>query len=163
MPEEIRFYIREKPYGFLSNFWRNVQYHQGIMGSNLSYPTNEHYYQSQKANTVRTKEWIRTAPSAWMAMIAGRNLQPKDMVSDWETKKVEVMLDGLRDKFLRNDTLKYLLLWTGDAILIEDSPTDMFWGGALPGSQNMLGKLLMQVRDEIKENIKRKSDTPIYG
>jgi len=152
MPEEIRFYIREAPYGFLSNFWRNIQYHQDIMGSNLSYPTNEHYYQSQKAKDSKIREWIRTAPSAWLAMKAGRSLQEKDMVSDWETRRIAVMLDGLKDKFLRNDTLKYLLLWTGDAILIENSPTDMFWGGALPGSQNTLGKLLMQVREEIRKN-----------
>jgi len=43
-----------------------------------------------------------------------------------------------------------MLLWTGDALLIENSPTDLFWGGLLPASKNMLGKLLMQVRSEAR-------------
>jgi ribA/ribD-fused uncharacterized protein len=162
MSEEIRFYLREEPYGFLSNFWREaVEVHSGSYIK--LYQTNEHYYQSQKANDAMMREWIRMAPTAYAAMIAGRGLRSDEMVQKWNTKKTEVMLEGLQLKFHQNETLEYLLLWTGDAILIEDSPTDMFWGGALPGSQNMLGELLMQVRDEIKENIKRKSDTPIYG
>jgi hypothetical protein len=161
MVEEIRFYLREEPYGFLSNFWREpVDFGWG--GKPNIYQTNEHYYQSQKAKGYALREWIRIAPTAYAAMIAGRGLRPEEMIKDWETKKTEVMLEGLRKKFHYNNTLRYLLLWTGDAILIEDSPTDMFWGGALPGSKNMLGKLLMQVRDEIKENIKRKSNAPIY-
>ncbi|MCK9458683.1 MAG: NADAR family protein [Proteobacteria bacterium] len=162
MSEEIRFYLREEPYGFLSNFWREpIDFGYGTKPD--TYQTNEHYYQSQKAKSYAMKEWIRRAPTAYAAMTAGRNLRPEEMVQKWETKKTEVMLEGLRKKFHYNNTLRYLLLWTGDAILIEDSPTDMFWGGALPGSQNMLGKLLVQVRDEIKENVKRRLDTPMYG
>ena len=33
-------------------------------------------------------------------------------------------------------------------MLIEDSPTDKFWGGNGNDSINMLGKLLMQIRSE---------------
>lgn len=83
---------------------------------------------------------------------SGRSLRPKEIVPFWERDKTIVMLNGLRIKF-QNETLKLMLLWTGDAILVEDSPTDMFWGGSLPGSQNMLGKLLMQVRKEIKGGV----------
>ena len=39
--------------------------------------------------------------------------------------------------------------------MIEDSPVDMFWGGALPGSKNYLGKLLMKLRDEIRNDRKK--------
>jgi len=83
-------------------------------------------------------------------MKAGRNLRPEETTWDWDQIKVDVMLRGLRAKF-QNESLRLMLLWTGDAILKEDSPTDMFWGGTLLGSQNMLGKLLMQVREEIKQ------------
>jgi predicted NAD-dependent protein-ADP-ribosyltransferase YbiA (DUF1768 family) len=43
--------------------------------------------------------------------------------------------------------LKEKLLATGDAILHEDSPTDVFWGKK---GEDWLGKLLMKVRDEIR-------------
>lgn len=139
---EIRFYIREEPYGFLSNFWKM----QMTVGK-LVYPTNEHYYQSQKANTERMAEWIRKAPTAYQAMIAGRNLKPNQIRPEWNGIKTDIMLNGLRVKF-SNENLRIMLNWTGNAILIEDSPTDTYWGGKLEGSKNMLGKLLMKVRNE---------------
>ncbi len=43
--------------------------------------------------------------------------------------------------------MKAKLLELKDCILIEDSKTDMFWGGYLDGSQNWLGKVLMEYRD----------------
>ena len=149
----IKFYIREEPYGFLSNFWRAEQCITYNNEDTICYPTNEHFYQSQKAKNVLTWAWIARAPNAWAAMKAGRELRPHEIVDNWESKKVHVMLTGLRAKFGSrfNVDLKNQLLETGDAILIEDSPTDMFWGGSLPGSQNMLGTLLMQVREELSE------------
>lgn len=149
MTPEIKFYKRTDPYGFLSNFWRSEQRVSDI-GGTKTYKTNEHYYQSRKAARSDISIWIASAPKAWHAMKAGRNLRPEETTWDWDQIKVDVMLRGLRAKF-QNESLRLMLLWTGDAILKEDSPTDMFWGGTLLGSQNMLGKLLMQVREEIKQ------------
>jgi predicted NAD-dependent protein-ADP-ribosyltransferase YbiA (DUF1768 family) len=42
------------------------------------------------------------------------------------------------------------LIETGDAKLVEDSDVDKYWGGWLEGSENMLGKLLMELRDKLK-------------
>ena len=148
MINEIKFYVREEPYGFLSNFWRQRQ-EVGI----YTYPTNEHYYQSMKPKPAefRIARWIAEAPTAKLAMQTGRLLNPDQIRPDWNQIKTTFMLTGLRAKF-SNPNLALMLKWTGDAILIEDSPTDMFWGGSLPGSSNMLGKLLMHVREEINEN-----------
>lgn len=157
MPDEIRFYIREDPYGFLSNFWRCEQ---SLVIRNMlrRFATNEHYYQSCKAKEMMTANWIGNAPTAYLAMITGRKLKPDEMVEDWEAIKVETMLKGLREKFT-DTNLRVMLLMTGDAILIEDSPVDMFWGGKLPESKNMLGNLLMQVREEIKHELGDKEKT----
>lgn len=143
MTREISFYSRKEEYGWLSNFERCKQIVDGIV-----YKTNEHYYQSQKAKEPNVFFWITSAPSPYLAMIAGRGLRPYEMVSDWENKKVNIMLKGLRAKFSQNKELKQKLLNTGDSILHEDSPTDMFWGRK---GKDMLGKLLMHVRDEIKD------------
>jgi hypothetical protein len=62
------------------------------------------------------------------------------------------MLTATREKF--SDThalLKKKLLDTGDAIIQEVSPLDNYWGlGKKRLGQNKLGKILMQVRDELK-------------
>lgn len=143
---EIDFYSRKSEYGWLSNFWRCPIF---IDGSPYSYPTNEHYYQSEKAKDKKIKCWIRGAPTPYAAMLAGRSLRSHEIVDNWDNKKVEVMLTGLRAKF-KNPELRQLLLNTGNAILHEDSPTDLFWGKK---GKDMLGKLLMQVRDEIENEM----------
>lgn len=166
----IKFYIREEPYGFLSNFWRHAQtlmekddgffdvhreFSKLLPSTNIVsvYRTNEHFYQACKAKDKKMSEWIRDAPTATQAMKAGRSLSDDQIRDDWEKIKVRIMKAGLRAKF-RDENLALMLLWTGDAVLIEDSPTDMFWGGSLPGSKNMLGQLLMEVREEIRKDRK---------
>lgn len=139
----VLFYIREKANGFLSNFWR-----EGFRINGFWYPTNEHYYQSQKAKVDDVCFWIREAPSAWLAMKAGRSLRKHEVRADWDTFKFRVMKDGLYAKFAQNDELKTCLLATGDAAIHEDSPTDMIWG--IKG-QDMLGFLLMEVREELNK------------
>lgn len=138
--EVINFYSRGTEYGWLSNFWWSPLKVDGV-----TYKTNEHYYQSRKAKDVAMRDWIANAPTPFLAMTAGRALKASQMVDNWDNKKVEVMLTGLRAKF-QDTTLRDKLKNTGDAILHEDSPTDMFWGVK---GKDMLGKLLMQVRSEI--------------
>ncbi len=146
---DIYFYIREEPYGWMSNFWRAQQVVYYAPGLCKIYLTNEHYYQSEKAKDRSVKEWIRSAPTAWAAMCAGRALRPKEIVDNWKDKKVEVMYTGLKAKFASNPDLAAFLLETGDAALHENSPTDMFWGVK---GEDMLGKLLMRVREELRNH-----------
>jgi ribA/ribD-fused uncharacterized protein len=143
MEEEINFYSRNSEYGWLSNFAR---YPQTVDGK--TYKTNEHYYQSQKTTDAEVSNWIASASSPFLAMRAGRSLRVgKDFRSDWEKIKVEVMLKGLRAKVQQHADLAQKLLATGNAAIHEDSPTDMFWGKK---GKDMLGKLLMQVREELR-------------
>ena len=61
-----------------------------------------------------------------------------------------VMLKALRAKFNQNDELKTMLLGTGEAKLVEHTEKDSYWGDGGDGSgENMLGKLLIQVRQEL--------------
>jgi len=130
--------------GFLSNFHRCPQVVDGI-----EYPTNEHYYQSMKTYDLKIRQWIASAPNPYLAMVAGREvLNSKYGVSieEWSGYKIDIMKHGLRAKF-SDPHLRNRLLATGDAIIHEDSEDDMFWGKK---GADWLGKLLMQVRDEIK-------------
>lgn len=144
MTDEINFWTKRHEYGFMSNFYVA---HQVVDGKD--YQTNEHWYQSQKyIDGSKEGEWtaeqVRKQPTASHAYWAGRRTE--GMRPDWEQVKVEVMLKGLRAKFQQNKDLADKLLATGDAVIHEDSPHDMFWGKK---GQDMLGKLLMQVREEL--------------
>ena len=145
MTDEINFYFRKEKNGWLSNFWRAKQ-----VINNIVYDSNEHFYQSEKAKSEKIRDWIITAPNPFLAMMAGRALRDgKELRVNWEKLKVVVMLVGLQFKFSQNENLKQMLLDTGNAILHENSPTDMFWGKK---GKDMLGILLMQVRDELRND-----------
>ena len=69
---------------------------------------------------------------------------------DWEEVKVQIMLGLLRQKFKKGSSLGNRLLATGNQKLIEGNTWgDTFWGVCQGKGLNVLGKLLMQVRDEI--------------
>lgn len=58
------------------------------------------------------------------------------------------MLKGLFYKFKAHPKLTEVLLGTGEAELIEHTQKDKYWADGGDGSGlNMLGKLLMKVRD----------------
>jgi len=137
---DIDFFCRMSEYSWLSNYYKCEQVVDGRI-----YPSNEHYYQSQKANTKEKEDWILSAKYPHEARQRGKSLLPSEKKANWKEIKVDVMLKGLRAKF-KNPELRAKLISTGDAILHEDSPTDMFWGKK---GKDMLGKLIMKVRSEI--------------
>ena len=131
-------------YAFLSNYSTSnfrIDY--------VLFPTMEDYFQANKADNQNDYLHIAYAPTPGEAKRLGRKIQLR---SDWEEIKDEVMLTGLRKKFA-NPELRNLLLATGDEELIEGNYWgDTYWGVCNGVGQNKLGKLLMQVREEIKNN-----------
>jgi len=71
---------------------------------------------------------------------------------DWEEIKEDVMYKVVLAKFVQNEELKYKLLDTGSAELIEENNWgDRIWGTVNGKGRNLLGKILMRVREELKE------------
>ena len=75
---------------------------------------------------------------------------------DWDIVRTKVMRWCLQVKLVQNwEKFSTLLLETGDLPIVEDSRKDDFWGAKpedeeiLTGA-NVLGRLLMQVREQIK-------------
>lgn len=84
---------------------------------------------------------------------AAQRQQPKAVRADWEAVKEGVMLDALRAKFSRHAAARAMLLSTGDATLVEDSPHDPVWGIGRDGTgTNRLGFLLQQLRKELRQS-----------
>jgi ribA/ribD-fused uncharacterized protein len=78
--------------------------------------------------------------------------QSVKMREDWGAIKYNIMLNGLRHKIQQHPDVRALLLSTGDARLVENSPYDYIWGCGKDGTgTNLLGFAWMQIRDEIKD------------
>jgi len=80
----------------------------------------------------------------------------RPLCPDWERVKDDVMRRAVRRKFEAHDDIRAVLLSTGDEEIIEDAPRDYYWGRGADGSgKNMLGKILMEVREELRLGIRR--------
>lgn len=139
----------DKEWAFLSNF-----YPQEIEFEGIIYPSNEHFFQAMKTLDINERRAIANASTPGLAKKMGRSVSLRP---DWEDIKDDVMLEGLYRKFA-NDELAEWLLDTGDEWLEEGN----FWHDNHFGvcycakcqnikGQNVLGKLLMKVRSEIKK------------
>lgn len=143
-------------HSFLSNFPdARIRYMK------KDYPTLEHAYQAAKSTDENEREKIRLAETAGKAKRYGRAV--KALRPDWEEVKFKIMKKLLHRKF-RIPELRAKLLATGDAYLSEGNWWhDQIWGDctcskckAIPG-RNMLGKLLMEVRSEIRAGVRHKT------
>jgi predicted NAD-dependent protein-ADP-ribosyltransferase YbiA (DUF1768 family) len=62
------------------------------------------------------------------------------------------MRDIIRAKVNQHEYVKRKLMATGQRVLIENSWRDNFWGwGPNKDGQNMLGKLWMEIRAELRK------------
>jgi ribA/ribD-fused uncharacterized protein len=141
----IHFYSTKDEYGAFSNFSNPAFKVDGLV-----WPTSEHYFQAHKFEDTEYRERIRTTPSAMIAARLGRS-RKVPIRSDWEEAKDEVMLCAVLAKFQSRSDLKELLLSTGDQEIIEKTTKDYYWACGTDGSgKNMLGKILMRVRDALR-------------
>lgn len=131
-------------YFFLSNF-----YIHPIMYKGHTYDSTEHAFQAQK-NPERWEEFMGIKPGA--AKRLGDQLHMDCTKEEWDAKKVGIMEDVLRIKF-SDPGLRTLLRNTKNEELIEGNTWgDDFWGVPKGRSgKNMLGKLLMKIRQEIQD------------
>ena len=140
-------------YEFLSNFSYSPFIYKDIF-----YPTVEHYFQAQKSMILSERQAIAAAPTPGKAKHMGRNVKLR---TDWEFVKLRIMKYALNEKFSNYSDLKAKLLETGNEELVEGNWWhDNFWGDcSCPKCKNIagknnLGKLLMMLRDEYREEEK---------
>ena len=171
----IRFYNPSDPFGELSNYYvlkNKITFNQKV------YASSEHLYQSLKfqykgasVETIAYAETIRLAKTPNIAKILARqavgggyawrvalnpiiskSLQDKVQPNpDWDVVKDEKMKFVIKLKFTQDLHCKNILLSTKEASLAEHTTRDKYWadGGDKCDGKNMLGKLLMQQRDDL--------------
>jgi ribA/ribD-fused uncharacterized protein len=95
-------------------------------------------------------ERIRKLPSSRDALQEAGRLRRLQR-PDWFDVNIGVMELILELKFTQHPRLGQMLLGTGSAHLVEDSPTDAFWGIGEDGQgRNELGLALMRLRDKMR-------------
>jgi N-glycosidase YbiA len=141
----IYFYSTRDAYGCFSNFSTH-----GVELKGKWWPTSEHYFQAQKFAGTEHEELVRLAKSPKQAAEMGRDCS-RPLRDDWEQVKDDVMREAVRQKFLTHPDIQEILLGTGQEELIEATTNDYYWGcGTNKTGKNMLGKILMEVRAEIR-------------
>lgn len=177
----IDFFRPTDRYGELSNFYALST---PIVYRGKSYPTSEHLYQAMKflgpgstklhqayadlirraktpnmakilaAQRVGGKHPWRVTLNAYISQSLHQNVRPR---ADWDDVKAKKMLEVLLLKFEQDTHCRQVLMATGTALLAEASPYDAYWGTGSGGDgENMLGKLLVEARDILRTDKKRK-------
>ena len=137
----------DNEYAFLSNFYPSPIIMCAANGEYVTALTVEHYFQAMKTKDITQQLQILRATTPGQAKRLGRKCTLRE---DWEEIKDQVMLNALRQKFM-DKQFKEKLLATGNQILVEGNTWgDTYWGVCRGQGKNKLGKLLMQVREEIK-------------
>jgi ribA/ribD-fused uncharacterized protein len=138
----IRFYTPE--FYVFNNFSAHAIEFRGKF-----YPTCEHAYQAAKCTNPQVQEEIRHARSPLEAKRLANEKYRAAKDPQWGRKKVGVVEAILRAKLAQHPEAQEALRKSGHEEIVEDSPTDYFWGEGSDGSgQNMLGKIWMKLRAE---------------
>jgi len=141
----IKFYKVNDSYGIFSNFSPSP-----IILVSQIWPTVEHFFQASKFHDIAVVDKILAIKSPMDAAKEGRNRNNK-LRPDWEQVKDLIMYKAVKAKFLQHPDMKSILLKTGDWLIIEHTANDNYWADGGDGTgKNMLGILLMRVREELR-------------
>lgn len=149
---------RKEDNTYLNPFYRINFEHEGI-----TYQSAEQYMMAKKAllfQDIDRYQEIMNTEDPEKCMKLGRMIKNFDSLV-WDQQKYEIAYNGNFEKFWNNDELREALLATGTAELIYAEQHDKSWGIGLgihdpaakdpdtwPG-KNLLGQVLMNVRDEL--------------
>jgi len=135
----------------LSNFYSCIITYNG-----LSFLNSEAAYQAQKTlDTKERKKFCGMKPTD--AMNYGRSVKLRD---DWFDTREQIMYEVNLAKYQQNSKALRFLLDTEGIVLEEGNYWhDNFYGNCTCDrcknikGQNVLGKILMRIRNELQENI----------
>ena len=151
--ETIKFYSTSGEYGEFSNFANYPIFLNGEV-----WKTSEYYFQAMKFESIKYRKLIQNANTPMEAAIKGRNRKIK-IKRNWDKIKDNVMYDAVYAKFSQHESLKELLLSTGNKKIVEDTTTDYYWGNGENGKgQNRLGTILMSVRKRLRKESNLKDE-----
>jgi len=147
---------------FLSNWIPNdlkINYDNNIFSNSeqlFMYMKAKFFNDSEKA-----KEIVQNGSEPRIAKKLGREVKNYDD-EKWSQVREKFMYEAVYLKFFYSQELRKLLLDTDSKILVEGTPKDIIWGVGVHWEDdkildeknwkglNLLGKVLMRVREELK-------------
>ncbi len=135
-------------YWFLNN---SAQYPLDleIEGRMYHFTSAEAAYMACKAPS-RAEEMTTLTPK--QAKEAGKKFKKREIRPDWEAVKLSEMKRVLAAKF-QDPMLRQKLLQAGSPITMDNPYHDIYWGLYNGKGQNKLGKLLEEVREDIRQEM----------
>jgi ribA/ribD-fused uncharacterized protein len=121
----------------------------------FEWPSVEHYYQAMKFGDTEYSEQIRQSAHPSEAAKLGKSKKHQRR-KDWDKVKMTYMTRGTYIKCRTHPEVAQMLLDSGDLEIAEVSQYDYFWGsGRDMRGNNAFGKLLMGIRDKLREEMKQ--------
>lgn len=164
----IGFFHEDEEYGCFSNW-----YHAEFDYAGQHYVNSEQFMMYHKVLMFRKYELadqiIQTSDPAKCKKIAGQKFPEFDSEL-WEKTCVAIVKRGVKAKFAQNKDIMKTLLNTGNALLAECSPYDKKWGIGIDindpqrlvianwKGKNLLGRILMEVREELRQELQNDPD-----
>ena len=177
---DIFFYKEsENPYGVFSNFYLST-----FIENDISYTTSEQHFMANKARYFKDDNSLQSIlkeKNPDKIKVLGRKVNGFDK-DQWSKVSYDFMLDALWLKFTQNKDIRKTLLDTNNAQLYEAAPNDSIWGigcpvdkargmtieqrkswkqtdGQVGWGRNLLGKALMEIRTQIREELQKNPNT----
>ena len=164
MQKIICFHNPDEENGYLSNWYMSEFLSDGMLFTSM-----EQCMMYEKAKLFGDyASRIRIVSTNDVAKIKQIGREVKNFDSrTWDKNKEDIICKGLYAKFSQNEDLKAKLLATGDNLLAECAVKDRIWGIGLSmtnpdrldpkkwNGQNLLGKCLMKVRDQLRSEGKK--------
>lgn len=140
----------EGKHRWLSNF-----YHCSVTYEGRTYPSAEHAFVAAKTDDEELRATIALIEVASWAKKFGRTIVLRE---GWDAMRIAEMRKIVYAKFTQNSWLSTKLIETWPHELVEGNHwNDRFWGQDLAGyGSNHLGKILMQVREQLLEKSNEK-------
>lgn len=158
---EIYFYGTKDRFDYMSNFYRTSFVENGI-----PFNCSEQYFMYHKCllfdpKNKRLQYTILRESCPSKVRQFGRQVANYNE-EIWEKERYNIMLNALKLKFGQNYAIKEKLLSTGNKNLYEASKHDRIWGIGYRDmdalykprhkfGQNLLGKVLMEIRNELRQ------------
>lgn len=148
-------------------FWLSHFHAAPIILEGETWPTVEHFFQSQKSFDPEFRRVIQSCVHPGMAKRLAAAPEGSRKVSgqswfrangqkhrtDWRDVRLDIMRKADQAKFTQHPALRALLLATGDAEIVEDTTMDDYWGIGPDGNgENWAGRILMEVRTSLSQS-----------
>ena len=151
----IEFTKVDLPYGWLGNMFASPIHYEGN-----KWKTSEALFQALRYENEEIREVIRNEKSPMAAKMKAKKFKEQMVIVPMSERDVENMKMVVKLKFDQNEDLKSKLILTGIHKIVENigdrnGVRHLFWGmkkvnGEWIG-ENTMGKILMDLREEYKE------------